>query len=919
MKKSRLLFTAFVACMVLCAAFVFAACVTGGGDKGSGNGNSNKSETIFLIDCSYSTKDLRGATGNPGEYRAMDKFLKEAFDIAVKGNCAVGIVAFGYGAPKSTGLSTSAANVFSDYSSLLYVGELFESPLADGTDIENAILTAEEMFTKDASGKIVNGRAVILSDGGQTDGKALPAAARAANRGMRIDTVYFEPPLNSNRAEVQINALTVRQSSLKKGDTADIVVDIGATAAAAGNATVTLSWASINPDTMAAGAEHAIKKDGHEVAPVVLSGDGARISYQHAFGHFGLLRLKAEVSRAGDGIEQNNTYYTFVNVLPGDKILIIDGIIGGADALSDLIGDEYRVTTLPTNRANGLGIEQLREYDEVFLMNADPKELSMDFMGILDEYVYKYGGGLITTGGDNMYNPRQVDPKDYFYSAQAVALEKMLPVDFDPNGQPLALVLVVDASTSMAAPIRPSGPNKPYDGDMIGSRLWAAAESCKAAVNALAGDDYVGIIKFNSSARQVIGMTPVSRKAEIFTAIENISTSQGCIYNQGVTAAANMMAGVTFTERKHVIFITDGLPMDGDANMEWTVNSTIRSMKRNGITFSTVGIGNELDRADARQILQSMADDGWGMPTTEPRYGNYPGAGNESGPNGRHFLGIRDIAPNFQNDTRVTDFMTKEVEELTPVWKNDWSGNPIGVEVIIKSHDSSVLSNVSAFPKLGGFYGVKAKAGDPGDPPEMSGKVILATPDGYPIYAEWNYGAGRVASFMSTLNGDIYSARYVGATAEPGGKTFAMNVVKSMMEDKPVNLERDVVFNSDGNENFKTQFRIRGLEANLVGLSIKVYGQDLRNTGVAVTDLARLGTDTFGGSFETLTPGIYRLEITNRGKTEAIAYYAFSYSREYNAFPDAPYRLSCKALMDKLRSPGGKAYLPSSGGAAVFG
>ncbi|MCL2796548.1 MAG: VWA domain-containing protein [Firmicutes bacterium] len=878
--------------------------------------SDKKNEVVFLVDCSESTKPMRDK---------MDKFLEDALNAVVDER--VGVVAFGYGTRATEGLSTNGPAVFNRYK-----GWDLTTPrnFVEATNIEKALDAAESLFTKDKDKKVASGRVVILSDGAETDGKALIAATKAAGRGMRVDTVYFEPPLREtgqNLVEVQINSLTIRQTSVKKGDVGDIVVALGATSAASGYAAVKLTWAPVNAN-MEIGAETTIRDakgatvDAAGLASVRLTGDGGQVSYSHRFDNLGLTCIKAEVSYTGDGMAQNNTYYTFVNIITNDKVLIIEGKPGDAQNLSNLIGDEYTVHVRQASVVKGWKMSDLREYDEVILLNVDPKELG-DFVALLDEYVYKLGGCLVTAGGDNMYNEKQVDPKDPLYSEQAVALEKMLPVEYDASGQPLALCLVIDLSTSTCAPVRTSaGGKKPYDDDMIGSRLWAEAEGAKAAVDALLPGDYVGIIQFNSNAKQVLGMTPATRKTEIYNAINNMTTSQGTIYSQGIAMAANMMAGVTFTERKHIIFLTDGLPLDGDNNILWTVNKTIQAMKRNGTTLTTVGIGNELDRADARYILQSMADDGWGIPTSDPRYGvpgNY-GAGE------RHFLGIRDIPGGFRGDTRVTTFMSNEIKELYPTWKNDATTNPIigtngGIDIQIKSSISTVTNDVSAFPKIGGFYGVKAKGSRPDDPPESKGRTILSTPEGYPLYVEWDYGAGRVASWMSTLNGDAYSDKYLGAAAEQGGKEFVMNIVRSMMADKPVNLAGDVTFDKE-KSNFLTYFRVGGLEANLKDLDAKVYGAKLPNGGVNITNtLIRIGVDSFEGSFESADPGIYKLVITNKGALAVEEYFAFSYSKEFNAFPSADYRNECQAFMNKMwkTGPDGMSFMIEDGGAAIFG
>ena len=114
MKKAKIMFTAIVACIFLCAAVAFSACGIDYGNNGNMNGNGNSdnktpAEVVFLVDCSASAASLRGEDA-AGELRPMDKYLKEAIDAAAKDDFyKVGIVAFGYGAPMATGLPLRAS------------------------------------------------------------------------------------------------------------------------------------------------------------------------------------------------------------------------------------------------------------------------------------------------------------------------------------------------------------------------------------------------------------------------------------------------------------------------------------------------------------------------------------------------------------------------------------------------------------------------------------------------------------------------------------------------------------------------------------------------------------------------------------------------------------------------------------------
>lgn len=57
---------------------------------------------------------------------------------------------------------------------------------------------------------------------------------------------------------------------------------------------------------------------------------------------------------------------------------------------------------------------------------------------------------------------------------------------------------------------------------------------------------------------------------------------------------------------------------------------------------------------------------------------------------------------------------------------------------------SPVLKGISSFTSLHGYIGTEIK---------NTATLVLATEDNRPIYAEWQYGLGYVASYTSDLNG----------------------------------------------------------------------------------------------------------------------------------------------------------------------
>jgi len=429
----------------------------------------------------------------------------------------------------------------------------------------------------------------------------------------------------------------------------------------------------------------------------------------------------------------------------GSVKLLIIGSLSDTAALTELLAkdDDVQAERIAPAQAAGKTQADLSTYDKVILMNVNPDELAEGFMTALDGYVMA-GGGLLTTGGDNAYKPEYVTTGDPLYNPKAVALQKMLPVEFDPRGQPLALMLVIDMSSSMAIGSgQQSGSGiTGYEPQYIGSRLWAAKEAAKAAVNALEPGDYAAVIGFKSSAQLAKDFTPVSRKAEIFAAIDGMTTAQGTIYNDATALASGTMATVDFTGRRHVMFLTDGVPTDAAPGGTYAFYNTIAAMNAQGVTFTTFGLGDEASNLYTRQVLQRMADLGGG-----------------------DFYNVPDSYAN-----RLQTYMVQEVERQKPQWKNTSN-----INVVIKSA-ADFLEGITALPNLGGYYGVRAK-GYPGDPEDQVGKVLLAALNGSPLYAEWKYGAGRAASFMSDL-GSGWSGGYF--AEDSAGALFVLNMVKAV-------------------------------------------------------------------------------------------------------------------------------------------
>ena len=423
--------------------------------------------------------------------------------------------------------------------------------------------------------------------------------------------------------------------------------------------------------------------------------------------------------------------------------LILEGAEGEAANLGALIRDEtdYSADIKPSAQAP-VTAAAMAEYDEVILMNAAAAGLPEAFAPLLDEFV-KNGGALFTTGGGNAYRAEDLTGS---------ALEKILPVEAAATDPPLALVLVLHVSTSMMGNDAAGAAGKPSRAGMTGmepgeqdTRLFAVKTAAKAAVAGLGDSDLVALIRFNSAANLVLDFTPASRIGEINAAIDGMVTAQGSVYNNALVMASNLMAGVDFTDRKHIIFFTNGLPLDGMLGGTYTFYSTIGAMADQGVTLSAMGF-NAASNTSAREIITKMAL--WGGGTD-------------------YFM-----APYYPAPSNLADLMEEEIERRGGATAVQWC-NP-GAFMPAFYGGSALFNGLSAPPpNPGGYYYTQAKRGDGAN---AAAEVHVETQKGAPLYAEWNYGKGRAASLMIPLDGGAWSADYF---TQASGKAFIKNILSA--------------------------------------------------------------------------------------------------------------------------------------------
>lgn len=158
---------------------------------------------------------------------------------------------------------------------------------------------------------------------------------------------------------------------------------------------------------------------------------------------------------------------------------------------------------------------------------------------------------------------------------------------------PVHLVYLVDTSGSMDSP----------------DKLGLAKKSLHMLTDSLKPGDTVALCTYAGDTREVLAPTGIDRKAEIHAAIEQLTSGGGTAMSSGIdTAYALAKRTQVKGHVNRVIVLSDGDANIGPASHE-EILRRIEQYKQEGITLSTVGLGNG-NYQDT--MMEQLADKGDG-------------------------------------------------------------------------------------------------------------------------------------------------------------------------------------------------------------------------------------------------------------------------------------------------------------------
>lgn len=404
-------------------------------------------------------------------------------------------------------------------------------------------------------------RAVVLSDGVQTDGDLLAEANRARQYGVKIFSVPYHRPVPGEVAVRELRA----PDKIHVGEPFELHADIFSSRAQKAKATLKQGEA-ING------------LDG--IRDIDLKPGDNDVSFKS------VVRVAGEVTYAldltdieEDRFKENNRFAITVAVPGKPSVLYVEGNLQRASYLASALAAQQFDVDPRSPRELPSSIRELERYDFVILSDASADQVSLTQQEALESYVRDLGGGFLFAGGENGYGLG-----GWYHTT----IERILPVRMDSEKRrdepQVAMVLVLDRS-----------------GSMSGLPLEMAKAAAKATADTLASDDLLEVIAFDSQPTRIVKMTPAKHRARIQNDIARIQSAGGTEIFSALDAAYQDLT-VTRARKKHVILLTDGqAPNNG-------IRDLVQAMVAEGMTVSTVGLGGGVDEG----LLRMVSDMGGG-------------------------------------------------------------------------------------------------------------------------------------------------------------------------------------------------------------------------------------------------------------------------------------------------------------------
>lgn len=405
-----------------------------------------------------------------------------------------------------------------------------------GTDLAGAIRLATAAFPETGQRRLV-----VLSDGHQTLGDALPAVLGARSLGVSVDVV----PLGAERGrDVLVQKVSV-PARLKRGQSFEVKIFAESDHATRANL-------SLYRNEQLLGTQ-----------PVDLQAGKNLFTLSQTIAEPGFFTYDVRLDAPGDQVPQNNRSTTYATVRGEPRILVVSSDPGADRPLAEALTGARLETRLVDLAGFPSTLAEMQSYDAVFLGNVAAGDLGLDLMRLLESAVRDFGVGLVALGGDQAYAAG---------GYRGTPLEETLPVEMELSSRKVlpkgALVLVVHAT------------------EFTDGNQWAR-EIAFAALQALGPQDEMGVVLWDGTDRWLFELSPVGDKREKGRAITGMNPGDMPAF-QNVMSLAHGALRASTANLKHLVVFSDGDPAAPD-------DALLQSILGDRITISSVMIGGHVE------------------------------------------------------------------------------------------------------------------------------------------------------------------------------------------------------------------------------------------------------------------------------------------------------------------------------------
>jgi Ca-activated chloride channel family protein len=485
-------------------------------------------------------------------------------------------------------------------------------------------------------------RLVLISDGNENLGSVVRAAWQARQLGVPVDTYSLAGRAKPN---LRLESLSL-PSQVFSGERFPIDIALDSPRRSTADVEITAEGKSLGT---------------------------SRVEIEPGLNHF---RVHASVSAVGavdlagkiSAADLGEARFEQAVTLRRPQVLLITQDPPGTEKhlLNTIEANQFEV-----RRSSNGPTEDLSQFQLIVFNNWDLESLSVPQKTSVEEFV-KQGGGLLWIGGErNVYveNKTVEDP-----------IERALPAKLAPPRTPegTCVVLIIDKSSSME-----------------GKKMELARLASIGVIENLRPVDMVGVLIFDNSFQWTVPIRRAVDRATIKRLVSGITPDGGTQIAPALSEAYKRILP-TNAVYKHIVLLTDGISEEGDSM------SLSREAAQNKVTISTVGLGQDVNRA----YLEKIASFAKGR---------------------SHFL---------NDPSGLEQILLKDVMEHTGSTAVEKPVAPVVVK------QAEILSGVGmeTAPSLRGYVRFISKP---------TAETILTVDEKDPLLVRWQYELGRAAVFTS--------------------------------------------------------------------------------------------------------------------------------------------------------------------------